>query len=116
MDDAALSMSDREILTNFPSGCFNQDWPYDGPTWEAVVANYVAQCGTQHASRDLQALRRFTDRPMDDVEIERVIFGEFGCYYKPSGTGQSARVWLGLLVERISGAIREHGQAKGNMS
>ena len=88
-------------LFQFFAGWFNQDWSYDGSPDDVITA-FLAE---PHAPGELAGLADQIDAlaaaHADDAALERVLGGELGCDYVPSGYGESAAGWLRHIASRM---------------
>jgi hypothetical protein len=94
----------QKLLTQFFGGYFHQDCFGDAVSSEAVVAAYIADTKTLGDDQFLGLVKAILDyaaRFVTDRELEEGLFREPGCYYCPSGTGDSAKQWLASVAKQL---------------
>ena len=93
--------SERELLENFFSAYFNEDWHCDAESTEQVVAEYVSVASADEAKALAEAILNYSKRFTSDHEIETGLCQELGCYYLPSGDRLSAKDWLKNVASQL---------------
>jgi len=91
----------REMLSNFFSSYFHQDWFCDDDSTESVVREF-SRTVTPSQKRELgEAIRAYSTHFDNDEELEKDLFASLGCYYRPSGDGLSAKAWLNGVADQL---------------
>jgi hypothetical protein len=93
--------SGQEVLKNFFSAYFNQDWHCDAESTEQVVAEYASLASAPQAKALAEAILNYSTRFASDQELENGLYRELGCYYLPSGDGLSAKDWLKNVASQL---------------
>ena len=90
-----------EMLTNFFGGYFHQDWACDSTDPSEVVATYLETANAEEAVVLSRAIIEYAKSFDSDAELEKKLFSELGCYYRPTADGQSARGWLREIASQL---------------
>lgn len=100
-----MSTEDTELkrLSDFFRAHFHQDWMCDDATPADVVARYLQAATTQEISALREAIVRYVESQGDDLELEKKLFFELGCFYLPSADGLSVREWLLNVASLLQG-------------
>jgi len=94
----------QELLVNFFSAYFHEDWPCEAKTPEEVVTAYAKGTVSDEKIGILcKAILEFSRRFDDEKELEEKLFSELGCYYTPSADGLSPKEWLKRVVSQLVG-------------
>jgi hypothetical protein len=101
----AASKSDNPEFTHLLQmfgSWFHQDWDTEGDDWPDLVRNF-AEAEPQHLKLAALEIDRLLASCGDDVELERILLEEFGCYYdpRPDLGGPSVREWLREVAELL---------------
>lgn len=73
---------------------FHQDWMVDYENEEMVIREYVTGGSAEEVGRTLEELDQFISLDLPVSELDKVMFDDLGCYYKPEPDGSSMRDWL----------------------
>lgn len=103
--------SEDSILKQFFAGYFHEDWPDDAKGSEQVVVDYLRAASGTEVTALADAITDLAHSGRSDAELEDTLFRELGCYYVPSGSGQSAKAWLEQLTTQLR-ASRTDGITK----
>jgi CdiI immunity protein len=90
------------LLKDFFSTYFHEDWALEAATPDEVVIGFARNAKSDVARALGEAMLDYSRRFKNDEDLENHLFYELGCYYPPSDSGLSARIWLtrmaGLLM------------------
>lgn len=88
-----------ELVSDFLSAYFHEDWICESPSTRAVVEQYI-RSSPRSSLKDLHdAIVAYVEDFSDEAELSKALFFQLGCYYRPEADGLSAREWL-LAVAR----------------
>ena len=90
------------LLTEFFSTYFHEDFLLDADNPDAVIARYSNITNAEERRALSSAIQNFSAKVSSDEELEDKLFREYGCYYRPSGEGVSARKWLKKIVHDLA--------------
>ncbi len=100
-----MTLEDGELLMDFLSGYFHEDWSDDDPSPDGVIDRYIDQNPNSGTLKQLaRAIRSLLQRDASEEALEGALFEEFGCYYVPSLGGVSAHAWLEAVAKRLDEA------------
>lgn len=102
--------SEESVLKEFFAGYFHEDWPDDAKDSEHVVVEYLRAASATEARALADVIAGLAQSGRSDAALEDMLFRELGCYYVPSGGGQSAKAWL----EQLSTQRRDASRTKEN--
>jgi hypothetical protein len=88
-------------LGQFLGGYFNQDWQLDHASWEDVVKSYLSAEPVHLVAAASAELRALLANERDDLQLERRLLREYGCYFSPSFVGLSPRSWLEKVLAAL---------------
>ena len=91
----------ENLLYQFFSGYFHQDWRISGSTWQQVVDTFVNENPQHNIKAVHDELRRWLGAVADDRELAWKLTSVFACDYDPVPGGQSVREWLKELLRRL---------------
>ena len=97
--------NDLELLTNFFSGYFHEDWDCDASSPAEVAASYIRTASPQDVRLLHEAIIHYVECIREDADLEKKLFSELGCYYLPSGDRLSARNWLLSIADLLGKAV-----------
>lgn len=93
----------HDVLKQFFSSYFHQDWMYDAETAKEVVLEYKKTATPDEAKRLGESIMSYLAQFEDVRTLETRLEAELGCYYMPSAHGMPAYAWLtevaGILTE-----------------
>jgi hypothetical protein len=89
------------LLRNFFSGYFHEDWLCEDESYEAVVVRYTRTAKPSDVLLLSQAIREYSNEFPSDLELEKKLFTDLGCYFCPSALGISAKAWLEGIADQL---------------
>lgn len=84
----------HNLLKEFFGGYFHEDFLLDAKNANEVINNYVKGTTDQERTTLSNAIQSYVEMFADDEELERRLFFDLGCYYRPSAEGITAQDWL----------------------
>jgi hypothetical protein len=97
---------EQSSLKEFFAAYFHEDWADDAKNSDEVVADYLGTASAAEARALADKIIELARSGRSDAELEHMLFWQLGCYYMPSGTGQSAKAWLEQLATLLRDARR----------
>jgi hypothetical protein len=94
--------AEHEILVNFFSAYFHQDWRHEAETPEVVVSMYRHDTNSGTRACLQRAIVHYVDTIKDDALLEERLVSELGCYFQPRTVGKSTREWLVCVASSLS--------------
>jgi hypothetical protein len=91
----------EQLLSNFFSAYFHEDWPCEAESPEAVISGYVQTAPLGDVEVLAEAIRQYSGEFSNEKELEEKLFTDLGCYYRPSTLGLSAKAWLGRVADQL---------------
>ena len=102
-----MSSASEESLKNFFSCYFHEDWSIEAHSPDKIVSRFARSAAPHDVQALSAAIRDLSQQFASENELEKGLFAHFGCYYRPSADGLSARSWLqhvaDLLLKESSG-------------
>ena len=95
------TQAELSLLRDFFGAYFHEDWNCDAENPESVVRSFVAEVAPEERTVLADAIVKYAAGFASDNELEERLFRELGCYYMPSGTGTSCKVWLEHIAEEL---------------
>lgn len=95
--------AEREMLTNFFSAYFHEDWQIEAESPDAVVRAYAKVATAGHLRALSVAILNYIELFETDERLEESLSSELGSYYLPSFDRHSAKVWL----RHVASLLRE---------
>ena len=95
------TQAELSLLRDFFSAYFHEDWNCDAENPESVVRSFVAEATPEERTVLANAIAKYAAGIASDKELEERLYRELGCYYLPSGSGTSCRVWLEHIAEEL---------------
>lgn len=103
--------NDESSLKEFLCAYFHEDWIVDAASTDEVVEQYFRdQPRLEELAHIARALDGLLANEASDELLSAKLFKEFGCYFDPLGVGQSTRLWLESLAQRIRERARQGGE------
>jgi hypothetical protein len=96
-----MNKQTQQLLGNFFSAYFHEDWPCEAESPEAVIAGYIRTAEPSDVRSLGKAVRDYSQAFADDKELEEKLFKELGCYYRPSAEGVSVKAWLENVANQL---------------
>jgi len=85
-----MKSDDISTVKDFFSGYFHEDWPAESASASDVVTMFLRVGWTAEELHALsRAIRTYAEHHKHAGELERALFEELGCYYRPSADGIS---------------------------
>jgi alkanesulfonate monooxygenase SsuD/methylene tetrahydromethanopterin reductase-like flavin-dependent oxidoreductase (luciferase family) len=95
-------MKDRELLAEFFSGWFHEDWSLDDPDAAAVVRRYCSATRVPEEHRRVVAgIRALVADTHEEETLARILLDELGCTVETTAYAMSAREWMCMIADLI---------------
>lgn len=95
-----MENNDYELLDNFLSNWFHQDWDLEARSWQELVAKFKTISRAERVQQVHLELKSFLKDKKRDDELCEIVFEEFGCSYDPRPQ-QTVRAWLTELAAEL---------------
>ena len=89
-----MNENKHNLLKEFFGGYFHEDFLLDVRNTSEVIADYVKVTTDLERTILSNAIQSYIKMFPDDGELERRLFFDLGCYYRPSADGFTAKDWL----------------------
>jgi len=97
-----MKSADLHALKSFLSGYFHEDWEAEASEPDKVIAHYMASKPSPNTVGMIVAqIDQYLVNAGDDLNIEKSLLLDFGCYYLPSADGLGARNWLNHVAKQL---------------
>lgn len=95
-------------LRSFLGAYFHEDWDIEADEPDGCLANFIGDDpGDEVLKKIVSQISAYLDSEGGEVEIERGLWDTLRCYYRPAGSGMTARAWLTHVGEVLSQAVKE---------
>jgi hypothetical protein len=91
-----------KLLWKFFAGYFHQDWDLDSNTSDEVVQLFMRDASRDEIERLRAAILRLSECDCDNAELEKSLLRDYGCFYTPSGGGETVKEWLQSIISILS--------------
>lgn len=98
----------EQLLKSFFSGYFHEDWMGDAASAAEVVNLYRLAAKPEEIANLSEAIVLYIERVGSEMELEKKLFSELGCYYRPSADGLSSRGWLTNISDLLKSGRAEN--------
>lgn len=90
-------------LRSFFSAYLHEDWRVEFTDTHLAAKSFLDQEPDQHLLKQIvDEIDAYLNLKRSDLEVEKGLFDELGCYYLPSGEGLNPRDWLRSVRDLIA--------------